>query len=336
MSIIFPSFIPSQREFTLGVHATNAYRSLSGAVSKRSFGNKPYSYKLSLEFTNVTDDITFGIFDHYEATFGGFSRFSLPLSLFNGISDPLVSRMRSPSNILWEYEAPPVVQSVHTGISTVSVSLIGELDVDALTGSGLQIVTAEPVYSYESFGNILVTITFEFNQTGVRRRCDNNEIVFEFDVGVLSITGQYSGARFSVATQRFSPSLAPIGLLPASIKWIKTCDAVDPGGANGPFLSMNGVFIQETIGVGGSPDETNISGLWGGNSGTFNDSSYEFNHYTKITQIVLRSNVPGLGVIGDDITAKGLEHLYDPSTQQFEPAPQTVYVVDTYVPSGPV
>ena len=129
MSIIFPSFVPSQREFTLGIYATKPYRALSGAVSKSSFGTKPYSYKLSLEFTNVTDDITFGIFDHYEATFGGFSRFSLPLSLFNGISEPLASRMRSPSSILWEYEAPPVVQSVHTGISTVSVSLIGELDV---------------------------------------------------------------------------------------------------------------------------------------------------------------------------------------------------------------
>jgi hypothetical protein len=129
MSIVFPSFVPSQREFTLGVHATNAYRALSGVVSKRSFGNKPYSYKLSLEFTNVTDDIAFGIFDHYEATFGGFSRFSLPLSLFNGISEPLANRMRTPSNILWEYELPPVVQSVHIGISTVSVSLIGELNV---------------------------------------------------------------------------------------------------------------------------------------------------------------------------------------------------------------
>jgi len=129
MSIIFPSYVPSQREFTLGVYPTKMYRSLSGAVSKRSFGNKPYSHKLDLQFTNVTDNITFDIVDHYEQTAGGFSRFSLPLSLFNGISSELTARLREPSTILWEYAAPPTVQSVHIGISTVSVSLIGELNV---------------------------------------------------------------------------------------------------------------------------------------------------------------------------------------------------------------
>ena len=136
MSIVFPSFVPSQREFTLNNYPVKIYRTLSGAVAKRSFGNKPYSYRLDLEFTNVTDDVTFGILDHYEQTSAGFFRFSVPSSLFNGISDPLAGRMRSPSHILWEYESPPVLQSIHTGITAVSVRLIGELDVDAPAGGG--------------------------------------------------------------------------------------------------------------------------------------------------------------------------------------------------------
>ena len=204
MSIIFPSYVPSQREFTLNNYPVKIYRTLSGATAKRSFGNKPYSYRLSLQFTNVTDDITFGILDHYEQTSAGFFRFSLPSSLFNGISDPLAGRMRSPSHILWEYESPPVLQSIHTGITTVSVRLIGELDVDAPAGGGGGGGDEPDLFIPVSEGFLGFSVTLTRNQS---EQCSCLRDDLECAPASLSTTqGEYY--RTNVASYKIGPTAA--------------------------------------------------------------------------------------------------------------------------------
>jgi len=129
MSQTFPTLKPSQRQFTLGAFPTKVYRSLAGTTAKRSYGNKPSGFGLTLEFSNVGDDIVFLILDHYKDTSGGFSRFRLPSSIFAGMSAALIAQVQAPYNIRWEYVSAPSVQSVYNGISTVSVELLGELDV---------------------------------------------------------------------------------------------------------------------------------------------------------------------------------------------------------------
>jgi hypothetical protein len=129
MSQTFPAIKPSQREFTLGVFPAKVYRSLAGTTVKRSYGNKPSGFGLALEFSNVGDAITLQIINHYNATSGGFSRFALPSSIFAGMSATLAAQAQAPYNIRWEYASAPSVQSVYNGISTVSVQLLGELDV---------------------------------------------------------------------------------------------------------------------------------------------------------------------------------------------------------------
>jgi hypothetical protein len=57
MSQTFPTLKPSQRQFTLGAFPTKVYRSLAGTTVKRSYGNKPSGFGLTLEFTNVGDAI---------------------------------------------------------------------------------------------------------------------------------------------------------------------------------------------------------------------------------------------------------------------------------------
>jgi hypothetical protein len=129
MSQTFPTLKPSQRQFTLGAFPTKVYRSLAGTTVKRSYGNKPSGFGLTLEFNNVDDAIVLQILNHYNVTNGGFSRFALPSSIFAGMSATLIAQAQAPYNIRWEYTSAPSVQSVYNGISTVSVELLGELDV---------------------------------------------------------------------------------------------------------------------------------------------------------------------------------------------------------------
>ena len=131
MSIIFPSIKPSQRNFKIGAYPTKAYRSLSGATSKRSYGNKSFGYELRLVFENIDDASTLLILKHYNLTSGGFSRFQLPASVFSGMDEDLRRLVaedlpNAAPSIRWEYAGPPEVESVISGRSTVQVTLIGE------------------------------------------------------------------------------------------------------------------------------------------------------------------------------------------------------------------
>lgn len=125
----FPSIKPSSRQLTGGVYPTKIYRSLAGTTFKRSFGNKPGSFKLTLGFQNIKDSAAHEILNHYYTTNGGFTRFALPDALFAGMSSQMIEITRQASLLLWEYESPPEVQSVYKGISTVTVNLIGEINI---------------------------------------------------------------------------------------------------------------------------------------------------------------------------------------------------------------
>ena len=130
MAVTFPASItPSRREFTLGQYPTKVYRALSGNTVKRSYGNKPHSYQLTLQYENIADDKALEFINHYATTSGGFTRFALPNKIFSGMSDALRGTVQAPYNIRWEYSGPPKVQSVYNGISTVSIELTGEINV---------------------------------------------------------------------------------------------------------------------------------------------------------------------------------------------------------------
>lgn len=128
MTAQFPGIKPAERSFRLGQYPVKSYRALSGATVKRAFGNRAYGYELQLSFNNITDAVTAQLIDHYEATSGGFERFTLPAELFAGMSSTLANKIQSPTQIKWEYVNPPEVKSVINGRSTVTVDLAGELE----------------------------------------------------------------------------------------------------------------------------------------------------------------------------------------------------------------
>ncbi len=124
----FPRIKPTTRAFKLGTFPVKTYRALSGATVKRAFGNRASGYELQLGFDNISDATTEQLLDHYNGSSGGFDRFTLPADLFAGMTTTLRGYIQAPTSIRWEYAGPPEVQSVYTGRSSVSITLIGELD----------------------------------------------------------------------------------------------------------------------------------------------------------------------------------------------------------------
>ena len=123
----FPALKPTARSFQLGQYPVKTYRAMSGAVVRRSFGNKAFGYALDLEFANVPEATVNTIIDHYNGQQGGTLGFAIDAAVFAGYTVTLQGKVRNPSGIEWLYAEPPNVSSVIAGISTVTVKLIGEM-----------------------------------------------------------------------------------------------------------------------------------------------------------------------------------------------------------------
>jgi len=128
----FPEIKPSGRRFRMGDIPSTTYTSLSGAVFRRAFGNSKTNYTLDLTFQNIPDTnanserSTKAILTHFSAANGTFSTFALNDVVIAGISD-LDAFVKNPENVKWRYSKPPEVQSVYKNLSTVTVSLIAEV-----------------------------------------------------------------------------------------------------------------------------------------------------------------------------------------------------------------
>lgn len=123
----FPALKPTARSFQLGQYPVKTYRAMSGAVVRRSFGNKAFGYTLDLQYENVTEETINTIIDHYNGQQGGTLGFAIDAAVFAGYTATLQSKVRIPPGIEWLYAEPPNVSSVIAGISTVTVKLVGEM-----------------------------------------------------------------------------------------------------------------------------------------------------------------------------------------------------------------
>lgn len=123
----FPAITPTSREFQLGQFPVKTYRALSGAVIRRSFGNKAFGHTLSLQFENVSETVVNAIIDHYNGQGGGTLGFALPAEVFSGYSNDLRSRAQNPAGIEWLYAEPPSIETIRRDRSTITVNLVGEI-----------------------------------------------------------------------------------------------------------------------------------------------------------------------------------------------------------------
>lgn len=124
----FPSYAPSQRSFKPGTYPQRSYRSLAGVVVKRTFGNRLSQATLSLAFDNVADSVATSILNHYRTQTASNQRFKVGTTTMGGMDANLIALADGTADSLrWEYESPPEVQSIRPGVSSLTVSLLGEI-----------------------------------------------------------------------------------------------------------------------------------------------------------------------------------------------------------------
>jgi hypothetical protein len=122
----FPKIKPSTRRFVLGDYPTKFYKTLSGKVTRRNFGNKAFGHSIELSFDNIKEDIVQSIISHYDGQGGQTNGFAIPLEIFSGLS-LIQNSLRSPSETLWFYAEAPSISSVYRDTSSVTIKLVAEI-----------------------------------------------------------------------------------------------------------------------------------------------------------------------------------------------------------------
>lgn len=127
----FPALTPTARRFTPGIYPQRSFRTLSGVVARRTFGDSPYGAKLELEYSNVPDATVNTLLDHYHAQTAANARFRLSENVTAAMSIDVANELTglaiNRGNLRWEYEQPPQVESTRPGRYTVSITLLGEI-----------------------------------------------------------------------------------------------------------------------------------------------------------------------------------------------------------------
>lgn len=125
---VFPSIRPTGRNYIMGQLPMKIYRGLNGGTVKRVFGNRLLGHTIELNFQNISDANAKLIVDHYNGEYGSYGRFTLPDAVFSGVDNSaLLSTLKAPTSIQWEYAEPPAIETVFKGRSTVTVRLVGEI-----------------------------------------------------------------------------------------------------------------------------------------------------------------------------------------------------------------
>jgi hypothetical protein len=129
MATAFPALRPSSRRYRLPVFAITENKAQSGLTSLRLWGSKPEDARLELRFTNVPDSQALQIGQAYLAAKGPIDNLTLPNELFSGADASLRDFIKAAgTGLTWHFtKEPPDVESVVNGVSSVSVTLVGQL-----------------------------------------------------------------------------------------------------------------------------------------------------------------------------------------------------------------
>jgi len=132
----FPEICPSSRSFKPGTLPRTRFEAQNGNVSFVQFGVIFTNAELTVQFKNITNDLTVSILEHYESVTGDdwVSFGSYPDEGILAIDDELYRFIDKGSRgrLRWQYAESPTVTSVYPGISTVSCKFIGSLQVEAV------------------------------------------------------------------------------------------------------------------------------------------------------------------------------------------------------------
>ena len=119
-----PALTPTAMDFTAPEFPVKSNTSLSGVVSRRIFGNRGSKAGLQLSFDNISDEFAVEFLAAWNASRGPLDAISVPAEVFEGADSSLSSYMSDGGDgLVWHFSAPPQVQRVKPGISSVRVAL---------------------------------------------------------------------------------------------------------------------------------------------------------------------------------------------------------------------
>lgn len=122
----FPNICPTSRKFTAAQFPTRRFNSISGAGTTRLYGSKAFDAKLDMQFM-VNDDTAESIFDCWYGGYGTYQAVTLPDDVVSGDSDLLDAMV--PDYLEWHWEKEPTIETIHSGLSRVTVNLVAHLEI---------------------------------------------------------------------------------------------------------------------------------------------------------------------------------------------------------------
>jgi hypothetical protein len=124
----FPDLIPTARTFDAGDFPVKVFKSQNGVEHRILYGSNRTNMKLSLTYANIPDYSAELFLDHYEEEQGTFGTFDfMPSGYAKGWEGNTNELDAKTFGNKYRYEGPPKVVQVRSGISTVTVNLIGVL-----------------------------------------------------------------------------------------------------------------------------------------------------------------------------------------------------------------
>jgi len=132
----FPTIKPSSRSYTPGTYPQTEFVAQNGAKTVIRYGNKKTDAKLSLGFTNITDDNALLILNLYEEVNSDYDyiSFTSANALAGVNSSNLVNNMAEKDSngvkLRYRFDGPPSVSSVRPGRSNVQCKFVACLDGD--------------------------------------------------------------------------------------------------------------------------------------------------------------------------------------------------------------
>jgi hypothetical protein len=116
----FPSLTPATRSFTPGEYPHTPFSTYNGLQNRVRHSNVMLSSSVRLSFIALAEADMLSILSHYQGQFGSFESFTLPSSIWSGvttISDYQLTDYR------WRYTDPPSVDDVYCGRYNVELTL---------------------------------------------------------------------------------------------------------------------------------------------------------------------------------------------------------------------
>jgi hypothetical protein len=117
---VFPSLTPATRAFTPGEYPHTPFTPYNGFQNRVRHSNVMLSSSVRLSFIALAEADMLSILSHYQGQFGSFESFTLPSSIWSGvttISDYQLTDYR------WRYTDPPSVDDVYCGRYNVELTL---------------------------------------------------------------------------------------------------------------------------------------------------------------------------------------------------------------------